>query len=57
MYYCKECGRTFEEPHDYVERHGFASGPFESWSVCPYCGEPGYVLAVECQLDDEMEDE
>lgn len=41
-YICEDCGRVFEEPYRYEERHGFTHGPFEKWSVCPYCGSPGY---------------
>lgn len=45
MYKCRECGCAFEEPRRWVERHGFTYGPFEEWSVCPYCGS--------CDYDDE----
>ncbi len=55
MYYCEECGHTFDEPHEYTESHGFTSGPFERWSVCPFCGEPGYILTCDSKL--EMEDD
>ena len=41
-YICEDCGEKFDKPHTYVERHGFTHGPFEKWSVCPYCGSPGY---------------
>lgn len=47
-YICKECGATFDTPHEYEERHGFTHGPFEKWSVCPYCGEAGYEEATSC---------
>lgn len=42
IYICRECGVHFEEPHTYEEKHGFTHGPFEKWSVCPYCGNPEY---------------
>lgn len=45
MYKCRDCGYTFEEPHRWVERHGFTYGPFEEWSACPHCGS--------CDYDDE----
>lgn len=46
-YICTDCGRTFDEPHEYEERHGFTHGPYEKLSCCPYCGG-GYEEAVEC---------
>lgn len=56
MYYCTECEHTFDEPHEYFETHGFKNGPFERWSVCPFCGEPGYVMVADVELETE-EDE
>lgn len=50
MYKCPECGETFDTPHEYEEKHGLDYGPYEQWSVCPYCGEPGYEEAVECDV-------
>ena len=47
MYVCLDCGRTFDEPDRWEEKHGFDYGPFESWSGCPYCGE-GYTEAHKC---------
>lgn len=47
-YICTDCGATFDEPHEYEERHGFTHGPFEKWSVCPYCGNPRYEESVIC---------
>ena len=38
MYRCKDCGEIFDEPHEYVETHGFTDGLYERWSCCPYCG-------------------
>lgn len=37
-YYCLECGRLFDTPKDYTERHGLDSPPYEHRSGCPYCG-------------------
>lgn len=47
-YICTECGHVFEEPHVYEERHGLDHGPYEKWSVCPACGEPGYDEVAYC---------
>lgn len=48
---CRECGCEFDEPHRYVERHGFTHGPFEQWSECPHCGscdyDDAYVVEAE----------
>lgn len=49
-YKCKDCGEVFDEPQEYVERHGFDDGFAERWSCCPYCG--GSYAEVE---DDEEE--
>ena len=48
---CEDCGERFDKPHTYVERHGFTYGPFEKWSVCPYCGSPGYKEYVEDEIE------
>lgn len=60
MYKCRNCLRTFEEPYVYYENHGFTSGPFEEWVVCPYCLETGWddedTVNKELELDQE-EDE
>lgn len=45
---CPECGYEFDTPHEYDERHGFTHGPFEKWSVCPNCGQPGYERTIRC---------
>lgn len=47
-YICTECGDIFDEPHEYEESHGFTHGPYEKFSVCPYCGQPGYEECIEC---------
>lgn len=63
-YKCRECGEYFDEPHRWVERHGFDYGPFEHWSACPYCGscdyDEAYIVEREeeaLEEDDEDEDE
>ncbi len=37
MYYCKNCGREFEEPEKSYETHIFTDTPFELFYVCPTC--------------------
>ena len=44
---CCDCGQTFDEPYVYYETHGFDYGPYERWSVCPYCGG-SYCETVIC---------
>jgi hypothetical protein len=56
MYICLGCGRLFDEPNDWEERHGFDYGPFEKMSGCPYCGEE-YVEARKCDCCDEWIEE
>ena len=63
-YKCRECGAEFDEPHQWAERHGFAYGPFENWSACPYCGscdyDESYIVereAEEATRELEEEDE
>ena len=55
MYKCRCCLRTFDEPHEYYETHGFNYGPAERWSVCPYCGESDWddEATVNEELDQE----
>lgn len=56
QYKCRECGCEFDEPHRYVERHGFTHGPFEKWSECPHCGSCDYVVeAEEARKAEEVE--
>lgn len=42
MYKCNECRCEFEYPEEYYEKHGFSYGPYERWSVCPYCGSTDF---------------
>lgn len=59
-YKCRECGAEFDEPHRWVERHGFTYGPFEHWSACPLCGScdygDSYVVERELEAEEEEED-
>lgn len=61
MYKCRECGAVFEEPHRWVERHGFDYGPFENWSACPVCDscdyDDEYVVEREEELQRELDEE
>ena len=58
-YKCRECGEYFDEPHCWVERHGFTYGPFEHWSACPYCGSCDYdeAYVVEREEEADLEDD
>ena len=47
MFVCIECNHTFEVPAQVEERHGFDYGPFETFYVCPQCGE-SFVEAHKC---------
>lgn len=59
QYKCRECGAEFDEPHRWVERHGFTHGPFEHWSACPYCDSCDYddAYRVEAELEAEAGEE
>ena len=37
MYYCRDCGATFEKPKSYIERHNLDTPPYESFKICPVC--------------------
>ena len=52
QYTCLECGRTFEEPKCYVERHGLSTPPYETILVCPYCGGD-FTVARKCDCCDD----
>ena len=57
-YKCRECGEYFDEPHCWIEMHGFTWGPGEHWSACPYCGSCDYDEAyiVEREEAADLED-
>lgn len=55
MYKCRDCHEEFDEPYVYYETHGFTDGPYEEWSVCPYCSSPDWD---DCgTVDRELEEE
>lgn len=60
-YKCRECGAEFDEPYQWVERHGFTCGPFEPWSACPYCGscdyDESYIVEHEEEIERELAEE
>ena len=47
MFICLDCGKLFEEPKRYIERHGLDYAPYEAWKGCPECGG-AYVETFEC---------
>ena len=49
MFLCLDCQRVFEEPREYVEKHGLDAPPYEVWRCCPYCGG-GYVATKPCDI-------
>lgn len=57
-YKCRECGHIFEEPHRWVERHGFTDGMYEHWSACPRCDSCDYDdrHIVEQEEEEENDD-
>lgn len=55
MYKCRECGAVFEEPHRWVERHGFDYGPFEKWSACPVCDSCDYDEEHVVEREEELQ--
>ena len=61
MYKCRECGCVFEEPRNWVERHGFEQGPFEEWSACPNCLSSDYgdeyIVNHEIETEEEENDQ
>ena len=44
-YTCLDCGKTFDDPKRWEERHGLDSPPYEDFSGCPYCGGAYPVLS------------
>lgn len=60
-YKCRECGEYFDEPHCWVERHGFTDGLYEHFSACPCCGSCDYDLASVVETEElfsgEVDDE
>ena len=46
-YTCLDCGKTFDDPKRWEERHGLDSPPYEDFSGCPYCGG-AYARTILC---------
>jgi formylmethanofuran dehydrogenase subunit E len=44
-YVCQECGSVFNEPKQYIEKHGLDTPPYEIIEGCPDCG--GAVTKTE----------
>lgn len=57
MYKCRECGCVFEEPRNWVERHGLECGPYEEWSACPNCLSPDYDDEYIVRREEEDDDQ
>ena len=53
MFVCIECGRVFEEPVSWEEKHGLDSPPYEELTGCPYC-YGAYTEAYRCVCCDEF---
>lgn len=49
MYKCNECGYVFEKPIESREYHGLDYG-YESFYVCPNCGETDYNEDHYCTI-------
>ena len=52
LFVCLDCGRLFTEFRQWEETHGLTSGPYESFSGCPYC-YGAYTEAHRCDNCDE----
>lgn len=49
MYICNKCGKVFEYPKTYTERHPYGMGyAEEQWSECPSCGSGDFDEAKLC---------
>lgn len=47
MFVCIECGRLFDEPQYWEEKHGLDTPPYEKMSGCQFCGG-AYTEAFPC---------
>lgn len=47
LFVCLECGKIFEQPVDYVEKHGLDTPPYEEFSGSPCCAG-AYTEAHKC---------
>lgn len=52
LFVCLECGGIFDEPKDYVEKHGLDTPPYEEFSGSPCCAG-AYTEAHRCDCCDE----
>ena len=52
LFVCLECGKIFDEPEDYVEKHGLDTPPYEEFSGSPCCAG-AYTEAHRCDCCDE----
>lgn len=50
---CLDCGREFDVPERYIERHGFDYPPYEEYLGCPYCGGAFDEIDEESEYDEE----
>ena len=50
LYYCTDCGSTFDEPKVIREKHGFDRPPYEYLNVCPECGSSDIDLSADCKV-------
>jgi hypothetical protein len=55
MWICIECGRTFEDPVHWEEKHNLDGPPYEQMSGCPYC-YGAFTEAHRCKNCDEIID-
>ena len=51
LFVCIECGRTFEHPTYWEEKHNLDTPPYERFTGCPYC-KGAYVEAHTCECCD-----
>ena len=47
LFVCLECGKIFDEPKNYVEKHGLDTPPYEEFSGSPCCAG-AYTEAHRC---------
>lgn len=41
-YHCNDCGKDFDYLKIVTETHGFESGPYERFKLCPFCNSTHY---------------
>lgn len=59
MFECLDCGKTFEEPHEYEEHIGdfWGSPAYEKHIECPYCGGNFDDERMVNEMEEEEEEE